>query len=158
MSEVAIAVLIASGIATRYDPGVMDTVVSNRIMWGHIDPDIEVEGYVALLDCKWRGKLVALEAPDGRVVWPVMVADCAAEQDRRRLEQSGFAVDLSWELAQEFDVIDDKVDGFKIWTSPPEKGLEDVQQGTSGFEWGSIGRASVYTDTILRVRYCIIKR
>ena len=78
MSEIAAAVLIASGIATRYAPGVMDTVVANRELYGQIDPSIQVKGYIALLEPGHIGRLVWLEARDGRVVGPVMVVDCAA--------------------------------------------------------------------------------
>lgn len=158
MSKVTIAVLIASGVATRYDPGVMDTVVANRIMWGEVDPTIEVKGYIALLDCKWKGHIVAIEAPDGRIIWPVMVADCAAAQDRRRLIQTGFAVDLSWELAQELGVIDDKVEGFKVWTKPPRKEIEDVQGPNRYSDWTGSDSSIASDYPLIRVRYCIIKR
>lgn len=82
MANLAAAAIIASGIATRYNPLVMDAVVENRARWKQIDPSVEVEGYVALLDCDRLGDLVWLQAPDGRVLGPVMVADCAAAHHR----------------------------------------------------------------------------
>ena len=119
MSEIAAAVLIASGIATSYADGVMDVVVANRELWGQIDTSLRVKGYVALLEPEHIGRLVWLEAADGQIVGPVMVADCAAKQDMARLVSLGFAVDLSYELAVELDVIDAPVGGFKVWGSKP---------------------------------------
>lgn len=111
MTTVLTATLIASGLATSYAPDVMDEVVSNRVRWGHIEEG--GVGYVALLDCDRIGDLVLLE--HGDVVIPVMVADCAAQHDRARLVKRGFAVDLSWELAERLDVVDAPRDGFWVW-------------------------------------------
>jgi len=108
------AVIIASGIATRYDPDVMDAVVENRIGWGQVDGSLDVAGYVALLDCDRIGEMVWIQAPDGRVVGPVLVADCAKGHHRDGLADRGFAIDLSWELAQELGVVDAPVNGFVI--------------------------------------------
>jgi len=120
MSDLAAAaVLIASGVATSYAPGVMDTVVDNRIRYSHIDPSLQVRGYVALLDAVHIGRLVWIESPGGKVIGPVMVADCAAYHDRDRLTSLGFAVDLSYELAQEFGVVDAPVAGFMVWDKQP---------------------------------------
>ena len=119
MANVAAAVIIASGIATRFDPLVMDEVVQNRARWGQIDPGVPVKGYVALLDCERLGQLVWIQAPDGRVVGPVMVADCAQGIHRDGLVDRGFAVDLSWELAQELGVVDAPRGGFVVWDGDP---------------------------------------
>lgn len=121
MSVVLAATLIASGLATRYDPGVMDEVVYNRVQWGQVDADTPHLGYVALLGCDRLGEQVWLEHPDGRVIGPAVVADCAARRDRARLVQLGFAVDLSWELAQVLGVVDAPVVGFKVWDREPEE-------------------------------------
>ena len=83
---VAAATLLAAGIATRYDPDVMQAVVANRIEWGQLEPSPEAVGFVALLDCEHIGKTVWLETPDG-LLFRVQVADCAAGQDRARLVQ-----------------------------------------------------------------------
>jgi len=114
----AAATLLAAGLATRYDPDVMQAVVANRIEWGQLDPSPEAVGFVALLDCEHIGKTVWLESPDG-LLFRVQVADCAAGQDRARLIQLGFAVDLSWELAQSLNVVDAPRAGFQIWDQLP---------------------------------------
>jgi hypothetical protein len=118
ISAVMAATILASGTATRYDPGAMDPVVANRIRWRQIDPHVEHKGYVALLDYEHLGRLVWLEH-DGRIDGPYMVADCAAEKDRARLLVLGFAVDLSWELALDWGVVDDVGQGFTVYDADP---------------------------------------
>jgi len=118
MTAVVAATLLASGTATRYDPGVMQVVVANRVIYGQIDPETAHRGYVALLDCEHLGRLVWLQQGE-RVGGPYMVADCAAERDRRRLLALGFAVDLSWELAQEWGIYNLPGAGFLVWDSEP---------------------------------------
>lgn len=117
---VAAATLLAAGLATRYDPDVMQAVVANRIEWGQLEPSPDSVGFVALLDCDHIGKTVWLETPDG-LLFRVQVADCAANQDRARLVQLGFAVDLSWELAQSLNVVDAPRAGFQIWDQLPQR-------------------------------------
>lgn len=118
MSQLATAILIAEGVATFYNPGVMQPVVANRIEWGHLEPSPQAVGYVALLDREHVGKVVWLETPTG-LLFRVQVADCAAEQDRARLAQLGFAVDLSWELAESLGGLKGPTDGFRVWARLP---------------------------------------
>ena len=118
---VAVAILIASGRATSYGPGVMDGVVANRIEWHQIDPSIQHKGYVALLECKYIGHLVWLQH-GLHVDGPYMVADCAASHDRDRLKALGWAVDLSYELALEWGVVDRVGQEFQVWDSDPTVG------------------------------------
>ena len=44
-------------------------------------------------------------------------------QDRRRLIQSGWSVDLSWELAQELNMPNGPLAGVKGWDNYPVDGL-----------------------------------
>lgn len=120
MSTIVAATLIASGMATRYAPDIMQTVVANRIMWGHLPADTDPAECVALLDCQRVGNFVWLEL-DGRVHGPFTVADCAAKQDIARLAHLRFAVDLSWELAQELGVVDRPRHGVKVWDRNPAR-------------------------------------
>jgi len=112
------ALVLASGTATRYDPGVMDTVVSNRACYGQLDAAAACLGYVALLDCQHLGRQVWVGS-QGRIGGPYLVADCAARQHRERLARKGWALDLSWELALEWNVIDDVGRGFTVWDADP---------------------------------------
>ena len=120
MNMAVTALLIASGMATRYDPGVMRVVVSNRIMWGQLPIDTDPARCVAMLDCDLIGDQVWVEL-GGNVHGPLTVADCAAMQDVARLAHLRFAVDLSWELAQELHVIDRPVHGVKVWDADPRQ-------------------------------------
>ena len=120
VGAVATAVLIASGMATRYAPQVMQTVVSNRVMWGQLQEGTDPARCVALLDCEQIGDQVWVEL-DGNVHGPLTVVDCAAKQDVARLAHLRFAVDLSWELAQELGVIDRPVHGVKVWDADPRR-------------------------------------
>jgi len=119
MSELAAAVLIASGMATRYSPETMDQVYQNRLRWGHVQPCSECVGQVALLDCSRLGQRVWLESPSGAIVGPVLVVDCAASHHTDMLLERGFAVDLSYELAESLGVVDAPVSGFHVWSGFP---------------------------------------
>ena len=119
MTELAAAVLLATGIATHYDPGVMDGTVARRQAWGHIQTGQGEVGYAAMLDRADIGRTVWLLHPNGTVVGPVLIADCGAKKDRRRLQQIGFAVDLSFELAVEFGSVGSPIKNFEVWSAPP---------------------------------------
>jgi len=110
--------LIAAGMATRYDPGLMKQAYENHLRWGHITECPECLGQVALLDCSWLDERVWLHV-DGIWLGPVHVTDCAAAHDQDRLKKRRWAVDLSWHLARWLNVIDDIRRGFEVWRSPP---------------------------------------
>jgi len=134
----AAATILASGIATRYDEGLMDVVVAKRILFGQIPENQPAhKGYVALLDCEHLGRLVWLErrTPQryGEIVkidGPYLVADCTATRDRDRLKRLGWAVDLSWEVAQEWGVIDDVGRGFMVWDADPRFFWDEYYMGS----------------------------
>jgi hypothetical protein len=106
---------VAQGKATRYNPGVMDAVIGNRIRWGQLDVGQPNRGYVALADCGYLNQRVVIELPDGSFTGPYLVADCGAEQDQEHLQEIGFAVDLSWEVAQDLGVMDRPLRGVKVY-------------------------------------------
>lgn len=116
---IAVAVVIASGMATRYNPGVMTAVVANRVMWSQLPEGTDPGRCVALMECERIGDTVWIEKPDGVVYGPYIVADCAARQDRDRLAQLGFAVDLSYKAALEIGVVDGPLRGVKVWNGDP---------------------------------------
>lgn len=94
---------VDAGKATRYAPGRMDQVIANRVKWQQLDPSTfgRYRGFVALQDCRHRGKVAWLRLDDGRIVGPYLVADCGAKHDQAWLDKINFAVDLSHELAEE---------------------------------------------------------
>ena len=118
MSKLVAATLIVSGLATRYSPDLMDQVVANRVRWGQLEPGTDPARCVALLDCS-LGNEVWLEMPGGRIAGPFVVADCAQENHRTGLIASGWAVDLSYELAMELGVMDRPLAGVKVWDGDP---------------------------------------
>ena len=109
--------LIASGMATRYEPGLMERVVENRQNWQHLDTDTDPAQCVALLDCTLLGQQVILEFPDGALS-QVTVADCAQAEHRQQLLDRGWAVDLSYQLAERHGVIDAPLAGVTVWYEP----------------------------------------
>jgi hypothetical protein len=116
-------VLLVFGLATYMNPGVAEAVTANRIDYGHVAQGADPGRAVALLDREHVGKTVWLQAPGGRVV-EVVVVDCASGHDRARLERTGWAVDLSWELAVELGVVDGPVNGFRVWDRDPRSHQE----------------------------------
>lgn len=117
MEKVAIAlVLVAVGKATAYGPDTMNRVVENRVGWGQLDLSQSHVGYVALADEKYLNSRVLLELPTGEIVGPFLVADCGAEHDQEHLNEIGFGVDLSYELAEKY--LEDPrtpLHGVKVW-------------------------------------------
>jgi hypothetical protein len=106
---------VAEGKATRYNPGIMDRVVANRVRWHHIDLAKPHAGYIALADPDLLGEQAWIQWPDGRLTGPYLVADCGQQAHQDHLKRIGFAVDLSWELAVKFGVIDKPLPGVRIY-------------------------------------------
>ena len=125
----ATAALIASGQATFYAPGVMDTVIDNRVSWGQLPPQVRAAEAVALLDPDWIGKNVWVELPGGEVYGPLIVADCAAAHDRERLQRIGWAVDINYTLAMRLGIIDGPMWGVRVWDQYPHETRNDWPRG-----------------------------
>jgi hypothetical protein len=118
-------VLIAEGKATRYNPGVMDRVVANRLLWRHITREQvkAAAGFVAVADKRHLGRMVYIEWPDGRKTGPYLVVDCGRARDQEHLRKIGFAVDLSYELAEQFlEDINMPRQGVRVWLLDSENG------------------------------------
>jgi hypothetical protein len=118
MDLMAVA-LLASGLATRYEPGIMAEVIANRERWQHIPPGVREGEALALLTCEHLGGEVWLELRDGSVHGPYIVADCAQSRHREMLEERGWAVDLSYPLAMRLGVIDGPMPGVRVWAISP---------------------------------------
>jgi len=114
--------LVARGKATRYNPGIMDTVVRNRLRWGQITKEQvnRARGFVALADKQYIGREIVLELPSGELAGPFLVVDCGRAVDQVHLQDIGFAVDLSYELAQRFLTnINMPLHGVRVWLMEP---------------------------------------
>ena len=88
------------GLATYYNPGVMDYVQDYRLKAGDIDACPECVGAVALLRAGDIGRKVWLQPPGGDPVGPFLVVDCARRQDVLPLLQRNWAVDVSYEVGR----------------------------------------------------------
>lgn len=119
---VANLALVDEGKATRYRPGLMQTVVANRLEWKQITPEQvkAAAGFVALQDRKYLGRWAWLRWPDGRLLGPYLVVDCGAQHDQDHLDKIHFAVDLSAELAVELGVIN-PVWGVRVYVQEGEQ-------------------------------------
>ena len=56
---------IDEGCATRYNPGVMDEVVANRVGWRQLDLTQPHGGYVGLQSCEHLNRIVFITLEDG---------------------------------------------------------------------------------------------
>jgi hypothetical protein len=122
MNEQITLRLVAAGKATRYNPGIMDTVVRNRLRWGHVTQEQvdRARGFVALADKAFIGREIVLELPNGELAGPFLGVDCGRDVDQAHLQEIGFAVDLSWELAQRFLTnINMPLHGVRVWIMEP---------------------------------------
>ena len=97
---------IMPGVATYYNPGVMEQVVENRRAWGQLgEAKSGYVGYVALRDCEDIGRVVWIWWRDEEMLeGPFLVADCASMKDWEYLERIDFAVDVDWQTAERHDM------------------------------------------------------
>ncbi len=91
-----------------------------RIYKGHVPECPECVDAVALLEPKYIGKKVWLQHPDGEIIGPLMVVDCAEAKHRENLRKRGWVADISWELAQRWDMAG-PLEGVKVLFDPPNR-------------------------------------
>lgn len=111
MRVVLVAIMIVSGIASQYAPGVMERVVSVRragrttaTLPAGLPP---VDGYVAVADCKRIGQIVWLR-PEGQEHWErFLVTDCAnpADGSDRWMRRNGILVEVDYQTAKRRNTI-----------------------------------------------------
>ena len=88
------------GLATYYNPGVMEEVLNYRLAAQDIDPCPECVGTVALLRAGDIGRRVWLQPPGADPVGPFLVVDCSRRQDFQPLLDRNWVVDVSFEVGQ----------------------------------------------------------
>ena len=109
--------LIDEGKATHYNPGVMDTVVQNRLKWGQITQE-QVDsavGFVATQTDEYIGRTVIIDFGHGLVAGPFLVVDCGQKGHQAHLDRINFAVDLQWEWAWFLRSVNMPVQGVKVY-------------------------------------------
>jgi hypothetical protein len=107
------------GLATYYNPGIMEYVQEYRLSAGDIDPCPECVGAVALLRAGDIGRKVWLQPPGGDPVGPFLVVDCARRQDVVPLLQRNWAVDVSYEVGQDWGM-NRPLDGVIVFEDPAD--------------------------------------
>ncbi|MCU0508658.1 MAG: hypothetical protein MUC34_09685 [Anaerolineae bacterium] len=107
------------GLATYYNPGIMEYVQTYRLQAGDIDPCPECVGSVALLRAGDIGRKVWLQPPGGDPVGPFLVVDCARRQDVLPLLQRNWAVDVSFEVGQYWGM-NRPLDGVIVFEDPAD--------------------------------------
>jgi len=80
---VIIVVIVATGWASQYAPGVMEQVIENRQRWGQLPATLPpVDGHIAAVRCSALGEVWWLR-PQGTRAWgQFLVVDCAGPQLR----------------------------------------------------------------------------
>jgi hypothetical protein len=107
------------GLATYYNPGIMEYVQEYRLRAGDIDPCPECVGSVALLRAGDIGRKVWLQPPGRDPVGPFLVVDCARRQDVIPLLQRNWAVDVSYEVGQYWGM-NRPLDGVIVFEDPAD--------------------------------------
>ncbi len=107
------------GLATYYNPGVMEQVLGYRLAAGDIDPCPECVGQVALLRAGDIGRRVWLQPPGGDPVGPFLVVDCARRQDVQPLLDRNWVVDVSFEVGQYWGMLR-PLDGVIVFEDPAD--------------------------------------
>jgi hypothetical protein len=107
------------GLATYYNPGIMEYVHEYRLRAGDIDACPDCVGSVALLRAGDIGRKVWLQPPGGDPIGPFLVVDCARRQDVLPLLQRNWAVDVSFEVGQ-FWGMNRPLDGVIVFEDPAD--------------------------------------
>jgi hypothetical protein len=103
------------------EPGgssLMKRVWNWRIWKGHVPECAECVDAIALIDPEHIGRKVWARHPNGEVVGPLMVVDCAEKKHRDNLRKRGWIADISWELAQQWGMAG-PMEGVTIYFKRP---------------------------------------
>lgn len=109
--ELALAgIMIISGWASQYAPGVMERVIAVRQVPGRTAHDLpidlpQVDGYVATADCNEIGTILWLR-PIGQEQWEsFLVADCAGADSYGWMVNNNILVEVDYETAVRWDTV-----------------------------------------------------
>lgn len=92
---VSIAMLLQTGLATYYDPGVMEEVYTGRLHDGQVEPCPACIGMVSLINDEDVGSIVYLERISENphiLEGPFLAVDCAEEPSYHK----GHVVEVDW--------------------------------------------------------------
>jgi hypothetical protein len=87
-------VIVVSGLATFYKPGLFEEVLYNR----QLPPCTECIGYVALLEPEYIGGQVWLRLEGQAPIGPFYAVDCGPQDPvaKTKLKARSWAVDVDW--------------------------------------------------------------
>lgn len=111
--------LPAFGKAMYYNPGVMETVLENRIEMGEVDFCIDCVGYAAMLRRGDLNNRIWIQLPDGTVEGPFLVIDVADLRHVPMLLKREWVVDVDYETAMRWRMSGPRL--VTLWAEPPLK-------------------------------------
>lgn len=94
--------LLATGLATYYNPGLMQTAYEHRLAQGLVVPCAECRGMVAMLEPEYIGRKVWLKFDGAPGAYgPFLVVDCAPQDavQKQALMARGWVLDIDYPLA-----------------------------------------------------------
>ena len=98
-----LTVIILTGKLTFYNSGIMEEVYTNRIAYQHVTPCVECIGMIAVLDCQYLNKLAWLKV-NNKLLGPLLIVDCAAQHDYKRLLQRGLVAEIDYMNAMKLNM------------------------------------------------------
>lgn len=122
--------LLARGYASRYDPGVFESVVRVRQSYGSLPTPLPPhEGYIALLDCGRVGDVVTV--CHGGECLELLVADCAGIADGGRdwMIQGGYAGEVDARTSRELGSLGEIISVYELPYHPSRQNVYDYSQG-----------------------------
>lgn len=109
--------LPAYGKAMFYNPGVMETVLENRLESGVINHCHECIGYVAMLRAGDLNRRIWIQLPDSTVEGPFQVIDAADQKHVHMLLNKMWVIDVDYETAMRWKMAGPRL--VTLWDEPP---------------------------------------
>lgn len=109
--------LPAYGKAMFYNPGVMETVLENRLEMGVVDHCHECVGYVAMLRAGDLNRRVWIQLSDSTVEGPFQVIDAADQKHVQMLIKKMWVIDVDYETAMRWKMAGPRL--ITLWDEPP---------------------------------------
>ncbi len=105
------------GKAMFYNPGVMETVLENRLDTGVVDHCPECVGFVAMLRAGDLNRRVWIQLSDSTVEGPFQVIDAADQKHVHMLLDKMWVVDVDYETAMRWRMAGPRL--ITLWDEPP---------------------------------------
>lgn len=106
-SLVSSCIYTETGKLTYYNPGVMEQVYRNRLLWNHVEPCPECIGMMAVKDCKQLGALAYISLIRGsttEITGPYLIVDCSNRSHLSGHIKTKLIGEVDYQTAKEFDM------------------------------------------------------